>query len=224
MTEFTQATVKALSEVWGNTLVFLPTLLFALVVFIVGWFIAIGVGSLIAQILTKLRFNKILDKGNWKTALDKAEITVHPSDFVGGVIKWVLVLTFLTWSVEILGSDQFAGFLADVLAYLPNVIVAALIFVVTVIIVDIVEKLVKVSIEKAKVGYSQLASSIVKWAIWVFAILAILEQLGIAKSFMQIIFSGITAMLAIALGLAFGLGGKDVAAEALNGLKKKLKK
>lgn len=224
MTEFVQATSKALAEVWGNTLVFLPTLIFAIVIFVVGWFISIGVGALIAQILNKLKFNKIIDKGNWKHALDKAEITVNPSEFVGGIIKWVLVLTFLTWSVEILGSSQFAGFLAGVLSYLPNVIIAALIFVVTVIIVDIVEKLVKVSVEKSKVGYSQLASSIVKWAIWIFAILAILEQLGIAKSFMQIIFSGIIAVLAISFGLAFGLGGKNVAADILEGLKKKMKK
>jgi hypothetical protein len=224
MTEFVQTTTQALAEVWGNMLVFLPTLLFAIVVFIVGWFIAIGIGALIAQVLTKLKFNKIVNKGNWKSALDKAEITVNPSEFIGGIIKWILVVTFLTWSVEILGSDQFAKFLGGVLAYLPNVIVAALIFVVTVVLVDIIEKLVKVSVEKTKIGYSQMASSIVRWAIWIFAILAILEQLGIARAFMQIIFSGIVAVLAISFGLAFGLGGKETASDILSGLRRKLKK
>lgn len=222
--EFVQATTQALAEVWGKTLVFLPTLIFAIIIFVVGWFIAIGIGALISQVLTKLKFNKISDKGGWKNALDKAEITVNPSEFIGNIVKWILVVTFLTWSVEVLGSDQFAKFLSGILAYLPNVIVAALIFVVTVIIVDIVEKIVRVAIEKSKVGYSQMASSIVKWAIWIFAILAILEQLGIARAFMQIIFSGIIAVLAISFGLAFGLGGKETASDILNGLKRKLKK
>jgi hypothetical protein len=224
MTELSQSTIEALSTLWGQTLIFLPKLIFGIVIFIVGWFIAVGIGALIAQVLTKLKFNSISDKGGWKNALDKAEITVNPSEFIGGIVKWILVITFLTWSVEILGSNQFAQFLGDVLAYLPNVIVAALIFVVTVVLVDIVEKIVKATVEKSKVGYSQMASSIVKWAIWTFAILAILEQLGIARPFMQIIFSGLVAMLAISFGLAFGLGGKETAADILGGLKKKLKK
>jgi mechanosensitive ion channel-like protein len=224
MTDLSQATIGALIALWERILVFLPSLILAILVFIVGWFIAIGIGALIAQILTKLKFNNISEKGGWKNALDKAEITVNPSEFIGGIVKWILVITFLTWSVEILGSDQFAKFLGSILLYLPNVIVAALIFVVTVVLVDIVEKIVKAAVEKSKVGYSQMASSIVKWAIWIFAILAILEQLGIARAFMQIIFSGLVVMLAISFGLAFGLGGKETASDILSNLRGKLKK
>jgi len=122
-----------------------------------------------------------------------------------------------------LGLDEFAGFLKNVLNYLPNVIVAALIFVVTVIVVDIVEKILRVAVESIRVGYGQIVSAVVKWSIWIFAILAILHQLGIAKPFMETLFTGLVAMLVISFGLAFGLGGKDVAAEALQDLKKKLK-
>jgi len=103
------------------------------------------------------------------------------------------------------------------------VIVAALIFVVTVILVDILEKIVRAGVEGVKVGYGQLVSVIVKWSIWIFAILAILHQLGIAKSFMETLFTGFVAMLVIALGIAFGLGGKEVAAEMLRDLRNKLR-
>jgi small-conductance mechanosensitive channel len=134
------------------------------------------------------------------------------------------VVLFLLIAVEILGLTELADFLRSVLNYLPNVVVAALIFVVTVIVVDIVEKVVRAAVESIKVGYGHLVSVIVKWSIWVFAVLAILHQLGIARPFMETLFTGLIAVLVIAGGLAFGLGGKDLAAELLQDLKRKVKK
>ncbi len=202
---------------------FVPSLIGAIIVFVIGWFISIGVGKLITEILRKIKFNQIFEKGSWDEALAKADIKVDASGFIGAIIKWVLAIVFLLAAVEILGFMQFAIFLNGVLAYLPNVIVAALIFVVTVIVVDIVEKIVRVAVESIKIGYGQMVSAVIKWSIWIFAIMAILYQLGIARPFMETLFQGLVAMLVISLGIAFGLGGKDVAAELLQDLKKKLK-
>jgi MFS superfamily sulfate permease-like transporter len=124
--------------------------------------------------------------------------------------------------VEILGLGAFATFLKGVLAYLPNVVVAALIFVATVILVDIVEKITRAGVEGIKVGYGKMVSSVVKWSVWIFAILAILHQLGIARPFMETLFTGLVAILVLGFGLSFGLGGKEVAAEILKDFKKKL--
>jgi len=216
-------TVQALQGLWQAFLNFIPALVGAIIVFVFGWFVAIGIGKLITEILKRIRFNQIFEKGGWKNALEKAEIKVDAAGFIGAIIKWVLVIVFLLAAVEILGLGQFANFLQGVLNYLPNVIVAALIFVVTVIVVDIVEKIVRAAVESIKVGYGQMISAVVKWSIWVFAILAIFYQLGIARPFMETLFQGIVAMLVIALGVSFGLGGKDVAAEILQDLRKKLK-
>ncbi len=216
-------TVLALQDLWQGFISFLPALLGALIVFIVGWFIALGVGKLIAEILTRVKFNKIFEKGGWNDAFKRAELKVNPSQFLGAIVKWILVIVFLLAAVEILGFVQLAGFLQKVLAYLPNVIIAALIFVVTVIVVDIVEKVVRVGVEGAKVGYGRYVSAIVKWSIWIFSALAILYQLGIARPFMETLFTGLVAMLVISMGIAFGLGGKDVAAELLGDLRDKLK-
>lgn len=216
-------TIQALQSLWYGFLNFIPLLVGAIIIFIIGWFISVGIGRLITEILKKIKFNQIFDKGGWKSALEKAEIKVDPSGFIGAIIKWILVIVFLLAAVEILGLVQFADFLKSVLAYLPNVIVAALIFVVTVIVVDIVEKMVRATVESVKVGYGAVVSVIVKWSIWIFAILAILHQLGIARPFMETLFTGLIAMLVISLGIAFGLGGKDVAAEILQDMKKKLK-
>lgn len=218
-----ETTTLALQNLWQGFLTFIPTLIGAIIVFIIGWFISVGIGKLISEILIRIKFNQLFERAGWKQALEKAELKVNAAEFVGAIVKWVLVIVFLLAAVEILGFVQFAVFLKSVLAYLPNVIVAALIFVVTVIVVDIVEKVVRAAVEGVKVGYGHLVSAIIKWSIWIFAILAILHQLGIAKSFMETLFSGFVAMLVIALGIAFGLGGKEVAAEILRDIRNKLK-
>lgn len=216
-------TLEALQNVWKGFLNFVPLLLGAIVIFAIGWIIAVGAGKLVAEILKRVRFNQIFEKGNWDEALAKAGVKVDASAFIGAIVKWVLVIVFLLAAVEILGFIQLAGFIQDILAYLPNVVVAAFIFVVTVIVVDIVEKVVRTAVEGIKVGYGKMVSEIVKWSIWVFATLAILLQLGIARPFMETIFTGIVAMLVISFGISFGLGGKEVAADILRDLRNKLK-
>jgi len=216
-------TIQALQGLWQGFLHLLPKIIGAIIVFLIGWFIAVGIGKLVTEILKRLKFNRIFEKGVWKEALEKAEFKVDASGFIGAICKWVLVIVFLLAAVEILGLVQFADFLTKVLSYLPNVVVAALIFVVAVIIADIVEKLVRAAVEGAKVGYGHIVGVIVRWSIWIFAILAILIQLKIAPTLIQVLFSGFVALVAIAGGIAFGLGGKEVAAELLQDLKKKLK-
>ena len=216
-------TGQALQNLWQGIIIFIPKLVAAIIVFVIGWFIAIAVGKLIAEILRRIKFNRIFEKGVWKEALEKAEWKVDASGFIGAIGKWILVIVFLLAAVEILGFVQFADFLKSVLAYLPNVIVAVAIFVVAVIVADILEKVVRAAVEGIKVGYAHLAGVIVKWSIWVFAILAILMQLGIARELILTLFTGLVALIVISAGIAFGLGGKETAAEILNNLKKRLR-
>lgn len=215
-------------DLWQGFLSFTPRLIGALIIFLIGWVISVGIGKLAGEILRRLKFNQLFEKGAWKDALEKAEIKVDASGFLGAIVKWVLVIVFLLAAVEILGLVAFAAFLATALNYLPNVIVAALIFVVAVIIADITEKVVRAAVESTRVGYGHLAGTIVKWAIWVFAILAILRQLLIVPEMIDVLFGaliyGIVALLVIAGGIAFGLGGKEFAAGFLQDLVKKLKK
>jgi hypothetical protein len=216
-------TIDALQGMWQAFLNFIPALIGAIIVFIIGWFIALFVGRLVAEILRRIKFNQIFEKGNWDEALAKADIKVDASAFIGAIVKWVLVIVFLMAAVEILGLDEFAGFLRNILSYLPNVVVAAFILVATVIIADILEKVVRASVESIKVGYGQVVGAIVRWSIWIFAILAILIQLKVAASLLQILFTGFVGILVISAGLAFGLGGKEIAGDILRDLHKKLK-
>jgi hypothetical protein len=223
-----QATADALRNLWLGFLLFLPRLFWAIIVFVIGWFISIGIGKLVAEVLNRLKFDKFFEDAGLEAILQKAELKVSFSEFIGGIIKWIFIIVFLLAAVDILGLEEFAAFLSDILGYLPNVIIAILIFVVTVIVVDIVEKVVRTAVEGIKVGYGKAVSSIVKGAIWVFAIFAILRQLWIVPELIDIFFGalvyGIVAFFVISLGLAFGLGGQQVAAEILRDLKNRLQK
>lgn len=223
LTDWWATTVDALENLWIGFIDFIPNLIGALIVFIIGWIIAVAIGKLVAEILKRIKFDRIFEKAGWKNALEKAEIKTSASSFIGAIFKWVLLIAFLIAAVQILGLGQLRDFFVDVLNYLPNVIVAAFIFVVAVIIADILEKIVRASVEGARIGSGQIVGVIVKWSIWIFAILTILYQLGIGKVFMADLFRGIVAMIVIAVGLSFGLGGKDVAAEILHDLRNKLR-
>lgn len=216
-----EVTFQALRELWVAFLTFLPELLGALIVLIIGWFIAAAVGKLVASILEKLRFNQVFDRANWRDALAKAEITVDPSSFVGAIFKWVLVIVFLFAAADVLNIDTspFQG----ILNFLPNVVAAAFIFVAAVIVADIVEKVLRAGAEGMQVGYGHLVGAIARWSIWIAALIAILQHLGIAGQLLNTVFVGFIALLTLAGGLAFGLGGKEVAAELLQDLRRKLR-
>lgn len=199
-------------------------LLGALIVLGIGWLIAVVVGRFVSEILRRLKFDQFFEKAGFKEALEKAELKVDAAGFIGEIVKWVLFIIALVAAVDILGFKQFTVFLIDVANYLPNVIVAVAIFVVTVIIVDYLTKIVRAWVEGMKTGYGKTVGEIVRWAIWVFAIVAILLQLGVAKELVITLFTGAVAFCVIAGGIAFGLGGKEIAGEILRDLQKKLKK
>jgi len=223
ITGWYEVTIERLSDLWGGVLGLIPALIGAIIIFVIGWFISIGIGRLVTEVLKKLKFNRIFERGIWKEALAKAEFTVDAAGFIGAIVKWVLVIVFLMAAVEVLGLKEFAGLLKDILAYLPNVVVAAFIFVVAVILADILEKLVRVSVESIKIGYGHLVGVIIKWSIWIFAFSIILVQLGVGAALVQILFTGLVAVIVISAGIAFGLGGKEIATDVLKDIYRKLK-
>jgi hypothetical protein len=220
--DWSTITILALQATWRGFLIFLPKLIGSIIVFVIGWFFATGAGRFIAEVLRKLKFNQIFERSGWKEALEKAEFKVSPADFIGGVCKWILVIVFLLASVEILGFVQFADFLTGVLNWLPNLMVALAIFVVAIIVTDILEKVVRAGVKKMDIGYSGFLGVAAKWAVYIFAVLAILLQLKITPSIIDTLVKGFVGMFALAFGLSFGLGGKDAAAKFIEDFKKKI--
>jgi len=204
----------------------IANLILAIVVFIIGYLISVGIGKIVSEILKSIKFNRLFEKEGWQKALQRANIEVHPAEFIGAIFKWIFVIASLLIAVDILHLVQFGMVLTQVLNYLPNVVVAALIFVVAVVIADIIEKVVRVSVERIRVGYGYIASSIVKWAIWIFTIFLILDQLlpnsQLVKTLYMAIVWGVVGALTFGIAIAIGLGGKDTAAEIISDMKKKI--
>lgn len=223
ISEWYLITRETLFDLWAGFLRIVPKFLFSLIVFSLGWFLANTIGRLVSGALKKAKLNELFNRGKWDDAFRRAGIKVDVCDFIGAIVKWVLVCVALLLTVQILGLLQFAAFLNRALAFVPDVFASVFIFVVAVILSDICEKLVMASIEKAGLGYSRAAGLLVRSAIMAFAFLAILTQLGIAKSLVLTLFTGLVGALAFSFGLAFGLGGKDIASEILRDLKEKLK-
>jgi hypothetical protein len=217
-----EVTMNVFSLAWQRIVEFLPNFLAAIVVFIVGWFVAVWIKKLIVKILNALKLDRIFEKSGWKEALEKAEIKVSVSDFCGEIIKWILVIVFLMAAVEIVGLNQFSEFLGRILAWLPNLVVAVIIFIVAVVASDILGKIIKASVKKIGTAYVGIVEGIVKVSIYVFAIFAILLQLGIAKELVNAIIYGVIFALSLGFGLAFGLGGKDTIAKFIEDLRKKI--
>ncbi len=216
-------TMQALQDLWLGFLYAIPNLLGAIIVFVVGLVVASWTAWLITKTLNWIKLNQLFAQGQWDEALEKAGIKADVAGFVGQVCRWILVITFLLASVEILGLSQFASFLSGIIAWLPNVVVAVLMLVVAVIISDILEKIAVASVARAKIKSVHTVGLVVKWSIYLFAFLAILMQLGVAPSLVEIFFSGIVATIVISAGLSFGLGGKDLAKDILEDLRRKLK-
>lgn len=206
--------VASLQAVWASVANFLPLLIGALIVFLIGWIVAIAVGKVVEQVIKSLRVDALLSKLELEKVLERAGWKLNSGGFVGGLVKWFLIVVFLLAASNIVGLTQVSDFLRDVLLYIPNVVVAALILIITALVADTVERLVRGSIEAA--GHrSALAGVVTRWSIWVFAITAVLLQLGIATTLIQTVVTGLVASLALAFGLSFGLGGKEAAAEFL---------
>lgn len=201
----------------------LPQLIFAILVFLLGFFVSKWVGTLASRFLNKARLNQALKRLGWKEALAKIDISLDAPKFFGETVRWFFVILFLMASSEIVGLPQFSQFLGRVITYFPNIFIAALIFMIAVFLADFSQKIMVAVLEKEKITYSRLLGRVIRWIIWSLAILAILYQLQIVPTLILAIFIGVIGTLTIAVGIAFGLGGKEVAAKVLKELEKKIR-
>ncbi len=206
----------SLQNLWWGFVSFVPNLIVAVVIFIIGWVIASVIGRVIDQAITALKIDSLFKSAGADKMFEKAGFHFSVGGFLGGLVKWFVIVVFLMTALEIVGLTQVNSFLREVvLSYLPQVVIASLVLIVATVISDAMRKIVEGSARAANVHSAKLLGTIVKYAIWIFALIIALSELGIASQFMQILFTGIIAMLAIAGGLAFGLGGKDAAAKCI---------
>ena len=207
---------QSLMGLWYGFITFVPGLLGAIILFIVGWAVGSIVGKAITQLVAVLKVDKLFESAGAKDFMGRAGLKLNISGFIGGLVKWFVIVVFLMAALQIIGLTQVNDFLREaVLYYLPKVVIASLVLVIATVLADAMKKLVSASAQAANIRSANMLGSITLYAIWIFAFIIALSELGIATAFMQILFTGFVAALAIGLGLAFGLGGKDAASRAI---------
>jgi len=193
----------------------LPSLIWAIWIFIIGLFVSKWVGNLIRRFLEKTQLNQAIKRMDLEERLMTPETYFDAPKFFGHITSCFVVVLFLMASAEIIGLPQLSQLLAQAITYFPNIFIACLIFIVAVFGTDFSQKIMIAVLEKEKITYSRFLGRIIRWIIWSLSILAILYQLQIAPDLIKTIFIGFVGTVVMAVGIAFGLGGKDIAAKIL---------
>lgn len=217
-----QAIASSLIDLWMRFITFVPTLIGALLVFLLGLIVASVLGKVVERIFRALRIDQAMERISVGARLKEYGVAVTFSEFLGKLVQWFLVLVFLMAATDILGLVQVTNFLNSVLLYLPNVVVATIILSIAFLLGNLVYTIVRSSTRAAGVMNAGLLATIIKWAIVIFGLLAALIQLGIATSLVNTIFIGLISAISLAMGLAFGLGGRDEAALILKKIRENI--
>ena len=217
-----QAISFSLIDLWVRFINFMPTLIGALLVFLLGLIVASVLGKVVERIIRAIRIDQAVEHLNINEKLREHGIDISISAFLGKIVQWFLILVFLMAATDILGLNQVTSFLNNIIVYLPNVIVATIILTIAFLLGNLVYVIVRSSTRAAGVMSATLLATIIKWAIVIFGILAALIQLGIAVSLVNTIFIGLVAAISLAAGLAFGLGGREEAALILRKLREEI--
>ena len=211
---------SAFTGIGVQVLQFLPKLLLAIIIFIAGWVVGSVLSDVVSKIIKAIKVDSILESAGARGLLDKAGFNLNTGAFLGGLVKWFIIIVFLVTALDILKLQAVNAFLTNVvLGYIPQVIVATLILVVAAVLADLSQKVLSGGARALDSKHAGMVGGVARWSIWIVAILAALNQLGIAGGMMQTLFTGLVAMLALAGGLAFGLGGKDAAANYIEKLR-----
>ena len=208
-----------LQNLWTGFVLFLPNFLGALVIFFVGLVIAAGLSKVVEKLVDALKLDRLLEQFGLGKLLERADLRLDSGRFIGVLVQWFFIVVTLLAVSDILKLVAFSDFLKQVLLYVPNIIIAVLIMLAGVVMAAFLAKLVRASVLAARLHSAHFLGALTKWSVLVFAFLAALSQLGIAGALVNTLIMGFVAMLALAGGLAFGLGGRDVAAAWLEKLR-----
>lgn len=215
---------QSFSNLFYGLVAFIPNLVVAVVIFIVGWLVGVGLGRVVAQIVNALHVDQALKPTGIERLLSRAGFTLNTGKFLGWLVEWFFIVVFLVAALDVLHLTTVNLFISEVvLGYLPQVIVAVLILLVAAVVADAAERVVTGSAKAASLHAAGFLGTVARYAIWIFALLAALAQLNVATAFVQTLFTGVVIAVSLAIGLAFGLGGQASASRYLEKLQSEIK-
>ena len=215
---------QSFQNIFYGSVAFIPNLVVAIIIFIVGWLIGVGLGRVVKQIVDALRIDQALKATGIERVLSRAGLELSSGKFLGLLVQWFFIIVFLVASLDVLHLTIVNLFISEVvLGYLPQVIVAVLILLVAAVIAEAANRVVTSSAKAASLKSAGFLGKVSQYAIWAFALLAALAQLNVATAFVQTLFMGIVIAFSLAIGLSFGLGGQKAAERYLEHLQSQIK-
>ena len=207
---------NSLQGLWFGVASIVPNLIFAIIIFAIGWVFAALIEKLVESIFKAIKVDAALKSAGLEDVVKRSGYNQNSGLFVGALVKWFIIVAFLMASFDALNLGQVNQFLLEVVNYIPQVIIAVLILMVAVVIANALQKIVVASARAGHIKSAELLGRVAKWAIWIFAIIVALDKLVIIPGLIESVITPIFAGLALAFGLAFGLGGKETAQRILD--------
>jgi hypothetical protein len=192
---------------------FIPKLIGFLIVLLIGYIIARVVKTVLVKVLEKVGLDEAMHSGSVGSYVNKAAPDFSPSKVIGAIAFWFIFLGAVSIAVSQLGIPALTTFVAAIGAYLPNVVAAILIFVIAGVIAAAVGGLVARTMGDTPTG--KVVGSVVPVLVMAIATFMILNQLQIATEIVTITYASLLGGVFLAMALAFGLGGREVAGQML---------
>lgn len=216
--DVTTSLVASINSALVGLVAFLQGFIAGLVVLIIGIIVAALLRQLVLEVLRALKVENLLKR----YGVPEARGDLRWSNIIAEIVRWFVILIFLVPAVKVWGVPESTSVLNEIILYIPQVFVATVLALVGLVIANLTHDVVLATVHGVAPETSRVVAIVAKWSIVVFVAFGVLIQLGVAADLIRILFTGIVAMLAIAGGIAFGLGGQGSARDILDELKRRL--
>jgi hypothetical protein len=194
----------------------IPRIIGFIVILIIGWLISGVLASAVAALLRAVRFNDLSQRSGLTGFVQNMGLRTDAAGVMANIVKWFVRLIVLVVAFDALGLPAVSAVLQQFLLWIPNLVVAVVILVITGLAANALGDLVRGSTAQAGLSNPDLLATITRTAVWGFGIVIAVNQIGVAQTLVNTLFMGLVGALALALGLSFGLGGRDTAGQIVN--------
>ena len=212
---FTDTLIASFRDAFSMILGAIPRILGFIVVVAIGWFVSTLLARAVLGLLRAIRFDELMQRSGIADFMNKMATGTDSAGIVAGIVKWIVRVVVLLVAFDVLGLPAVSDVMRQLLLWLPNLVVAIFVLFIGGIAARAIANIVRGATAEAGFANPETLANVVRTTVWAFAIVVAINQLGIATNLINTLFTGFVGALALAAGLAFGLGGRDLASRSL---------
>ena len=212
---FTDTLIASFRDAFSMILGAIPRILAFIVIVAIGWFVSSLLAKAVVGLLRAIRFDELMRRSGLADFMSKMGTGIDSVGIVAGIVKWIVRVVVLLVAFDTLGLPAVSDVMRQLLLWLPNLVVAIFVLFIGGIAARALGNIVRGATAEGGFSNPETLANIARTAVWSFAVVVAINQLGIATNLINTLFTGFVGALAIALGLAFGLGGRDLASRTL---------